>query len=727
MLETFGTFFASLGSVLSWPTFGFLLIGMALGFLVGILPGLGGSTALALMLPFTFAMDPVTAFAFLLGMSAVTATTGDLTSILFGVPGEASSAATVLDGYPMKKRGEAGRAIGIALGSSLLGALIGSFFLALAVQAVRPLVLQFGPAEFFMVAVLALCFVATLSGKAVRKGLVMASFGVLLSMIGQDPGTGRLRLTFDLPYLMDGISIVPVVVGLFAVPSLLEMMAARTSAVPTVSNDLNGWQQGLKDTLRHKLLIIRCSAIGIFLGMLPGVGGSSSQFIAYAHAKQTSRHPEEFGRGSVEGLAAAGSVNNAKEGGDLVPTLAFGVPGSGQMAILLSAFLITGLTPGPAMLTDHIDVTFSMVWTMVVANIITVILCLLMLRWIVAITRVKVPRLIPFLLLFIALGAYTASNSWYDLVLMLVIGGVAMIATAWGWPLPPLLLGLVLGKMLEGNFFLAYQLSDQTYDWFGRPLVLVMIVLLALAILAPVVKKRLFNRARGTITEHETARRQVRYQRVWRGRALLSGAALLIALWAVWHLQFELDLSLRTKQFPLLAAALMAVFAAWQLAIDLRGRMPVNTMRIDAVLAEAEDLADRPPPTSPSGGAPGGASRAAVEPLAGHAPTATLPVPSGDDDPKATETAPSQESSGPGLRQLVTPAAVVPFLLFFAALYAFGFEYGAPLFTFAYLRIVAKERWWACLLGAVVTWAFLYLMFTKLVPLPLLESQVFDW
>ncbi|MDF2822821.1 MAG: Tripartite tricarboxylate transporter TctA family protein [Mycobacterium sp.] len=604
MLQELGLFVSSLGSVLSWPTFGFLLIGMGLGFMVGILPGLGGSTALALMLPFTFAMEPVSAFAFLLGMGAVTATTGDLTSILFGIPGEPSSAATVFDGYPMTKRGEPGRAVGIALVSSLMGALIGAFFLAFAVQIARPVVLSFGPPEFFMVAVVALSFVATLSGKAVAKGLIMACVGFLVASIGQDPGTGRMRLSFGIPYLFDGISVVPVVVGLFAVPAVLAMMSITRDANDGKSApSIQGWTVGARDAVSRWWLIVRCSAIGIFCGMLPGVGGSSSQFIAYAHAKQTSKAPHEFGTGSIDGLVAAGSVNNAKEGGDLVPTVGFGVPGSGQMAILLSAFLITGLTPGPAMLTDHLDVTFSMVWTLVVANIIAVILCLIFLRQICGITRIPVRRLVPFLLVFIAIGSFTATNSWNDVMIMLLFGGVAVFAGRWGWPLPPLLLGLVLGPMIESNYFLSYELNDQGFGWLGRPLVLVMIGLLVLSLGVPRLKRWIDRRAQRSVSasleldEPATTVQAADEPTAGRWRIVFSAATLLLAVLVIWQMQFAAEIPLRTKQFPLLAAIPMALLSAYQLVVELRTllrRQPPVTHESAGVPAST------PQPTTPS-------------------------------------------------------------------------------------------------------------------------------
>lgn len=706
MLQELVLFVSSLGSVLSWPTFGFLLIGMGLGFLVGILPGLGGSTALALMLPFTFAMEPVSAFAFLLGMGAVTATTGDLTSILFGIPGEPSSAATVFDGYPMTKRGEPGRAVGIALVSSLIGALIGAFFLAFAVQIARPVVLSFGPPEFFMVAVVALSFVATLSGRAVAKGLIMACIGFLVASIGQDPGTGRVRLSFDIPYLFDGISVVPVVVGLFAVPAVLAMMSMTGNQQDcSKAPSIQGWTVGARDAISRWWLIVRCSAIGIFCGMLPGVGGSSSQFIAYAHAKQTSKAPHEFGTGSVDGLVAAGSVNNAKEGGDLVPTVGFGVPGSGQMAILLSAFLITGLTPGPAMLTDHLDVTFSMVWTLVVANIIGVILCLIFLKQICGITRLPVRRLVPFLLVFIAIGAFTATNSWNDVMVMLAFGVIAVFAGRWGWPLPPLLLGLVLGPMIESNYFLSYELHDKGFSWLGRPLVLVMIGLLALSFGVPRLKRWIDRRAQRSVTgdlPHEARPSEsaaANEPTVGRWRVMFSATALVVALLVIWQMQFAGDVPLRTKQFPLLAAVPMALLSAYQLLVDLRG------------------LRRRRPPTQPTTG-PAPKVHQPGTTAEGNRQVAILEQVAVDTD--VTSFAREEASS-------ITWKATVAFALFFVCLYVCGFTIGMPLFAGLYLLLIARVKWWGAVLAAAATYGFLWLVFIQVAPIPLMPSQVFGW
>src|SRR5258708_2495905 len=373
-----------------------MLLGIGIGFWVGLLPGIGGATTLALMLPFIYNMQPVEAFAFLLGMHSVVATTGDVTSILFGVPGESTTAAIILDGHAMAKNGEAGRALGAALASSLIGALIGALALALAVPIVRPLVLTFGSPELFMLAVVGLAFIASLSTQGVRgmvRGFLAGGVGLFLALVGQDPQAGVARYTFDTLYLMGGLDLVPVLVGLFAIPEIVDLVVRGTSIAGNrpVGNVGQGALQGVKDVFRHYGLTIRCSLIGTFVGITPGLGGAVAQWMAYGHATQSARNEEErkqFGAGDVRGVIGPGAACNSKEGGALIPTIAFGVPGSTSMAILLGGFFLLGLVPGPDMLTKHLDVTFSMVWTIVLANIITVALCFLLLNRLAALTAV---------------------------------------------------------------------------------------------------------------------------------------------------------------------------------------------------------------------------------------------------------------------------------------------------------------------------------------------------
>lgn len=478
----FDTLFQSLFDVLQPETMLLMLAGIAIGFVVGILPGLGGSVTLALMLPFVFGMDPVQAFAFLLGMWVVTATTGDITSVLFGVPGEATAAATVFDGYPMTKRGEAGRALGAALVASTQGALLGAFFLALSVPVLRPLVLAFGPPEFFMLTMLGLTFIVGLSGRNVLKGFLMAALGILVALVGIDPQAGVPRYAFGQLYLWDGIALVPLVVGLFAGPEVLQLMLSKTSiAKRDASNNLGGVRQGVRDTFRHWSVVVRSSAIGIGIGIIPGIGGSVSQFIAYGHAQQTSKHPEEFGKGSIEGVLAAGANNNAKDSGSLVPTIAFGIPGSLGAAVLLGAFLITGLNPGPDMLTTNLDVTYSMVWIMVLANIVAVTISLLLLRQLVKLTFIRGTWLVPFLLVLLGIGAFTASNNFNDIFVMLAAAALGVVAIHWDWPRVPFLLAVVLGSLAERYLFLSYSLHG--WSWLSHPSVLALAALMLFVVL----------------------------------------------------------------------------------------------------------------------------------------------------------------------------------------------------------------------------------------------------
>lgn len=482
-------FFSALSQVLEPDTLTLMLLGVAIGFVVGVLPGLGGAVTLALMLPFTYDMEPVQAFAFLLGMWVVTATTGDITSVLFGIPGEATSAAVVLDGYPLTRRGEAGRALGAVLFSSVLGAWIGAFALAAVIPVIRPVVLALGPPEFFVLTLVGLTFVASLSGRNVLKGLVMAFFGLFIATVGIDPQAGIPRYVFGQLYLWDGIDIVPLVVGLFGGAEVLQIMLSKESIAGDQADrakSLGGVGEGIRDTLRHWTLVLRSSLIGVGIGVVPGMGGSVAQFIAYGQAQQTSKHPERFGKGSIEGVIAAGAVNNAKDSGSLIPTIAFGIPGSVGTAVLLSAFLITGLNPGEEMLTTRLDVTFSMVWVTVLANLVAVVASFALLKPLTRLTFISGPLLVPFLLIVLALGAYTANNTFADILVMFAAAALGVACIRWDWPRVPFLLAVVLGGIAERYLFLSYSLFG--WDWLTRPVVLGLWVVLLVVALRPVVR-----------------------------------------------------------------------------------------------------------------------------------------------------------------------------------------------------------------------------------------------
>jgi putative tricarboxylic transport membrane protein len=484
LLEQLGS---ALTQVVTPESLMMLVLGVLIGFVVGILPGLGGAVTIALLIPVTFGMDPVPAFSLLLGMYVVCAIAGDFTSVLFGIPGEPSAAAMVLDGFPLNKMGQAGRAMGAALTSSAIGAVFGVTVLTLLIPVMRPLVLKIGPPELFAIGLLGLAFIASLSGKNMFKGTIMASFGVMLALVGLDPNTGVPRYTFGSLELWEGVGIVPVVVGLLGGAELLQIMLDKDNQTRHLGRPkLGGIRMGVTDTLRHWFLVLRASAIGVAVGMVPGLGGSMAQFIAYGHAKQTSKKPEQFGRGSIEGVIAAGATSTAKDGGALVPTIAFGVPGSVSMAVLLGAFVILGLDPGPSMLTTNLDVTLSMVWIVVLSTLAAVALGFVLLRPLTHLTRVNGRVLVPFLILVLTLGAYSESNSFGNVVVMLVFLAIGVIAIRWDWPRVPLLLGLVLGGILERYFTLSHSLYD--WDWLTRPSVLVIIAIAVLLVASQIMR-----------------------------------------------------------------------------------------------------------------------------------------------------------------------------------------------------------------------------------------------
>ena len=477
MLETF---WASLFSVLNWPAFGLLLLGTFIGFWIGLLPGIGVVTTLSILLPFTFGMNPINAMALLIAVHAVGATTGDITSILFGVPGEGSAAATILDGHPMAKKGEAGRALGAALGSSLVGGLIGAFVLALSVPVLRPFVLTFTAAELFALIVLGLVFIASLTGSLWTRGVLMAGLGLILSTVGLDPNSSIPRYTVGQPYLWEGISLAPVAIGLFAIPEIVDLAVRGTSIAAQDVRVTAGVLEGIKDTFRHWGVTFRCSLIGTFIGIIPGLGGSVAQWVAYGHAVQSSRDKSQFGKGDVRGVLGPGAANNSKEGGDIIPTVGFGVPGSGGMAIMLGAFLTLGLIPGPDMLTKNLDVVFSMVWTLVIANIIVVIACLTFLNKIAELTQIRGSIMIPCILFLAFMGAFSANNDLLDLVVMLLFGFTGYIAVSLDWPRPPLILGLILGRLAEKYLYISVGAFGLSF--LLRPIVIVVFLLAAGAV-----------------------------------------------------------------------------------------------------------------------------------------------------------------------------------------------------------------------------------------------------
>jgi TctA family transporter len=464
----------------------YLFGGVCMGLSLGILPGIGGIAGTALLLPFTYNLDPPTAFALLLGLGATTTTADPIAAILFGAPGHAASAATTLDGYPMTRRGEAGRALGASYMAALIGGLFGALLMAVALPVLRPIILYIGSPELLGVAVFGISMVAVLSGNAPLRGLTAACFGMMLSMIGTDPQSGTLRWTMDSLYLWDGLPLVPLTLGIFALPELCDLAIGRMAVVQEgmTLDTKTGMLLGVQDCMRHWFLILRCSWIGAAMGAIPGIGASVIDWISYGHALRTEKGAAQtFGTGDVRGVIAAESATNAREGGALVPTVAFGVPSSAGMAILLGAFLIHGLVPGPEMLTKHLDITYSMVWSIAIANILGSGLCFAFSGQLAKVATLRYTLFMPGVLSLIYIGAFEASRNWGDIFSLMFFGMLGWAMKHFRWPRPPLVLGFILGEVIERYMFISIQRYG--VSWMLRPVVVVMFIMAGLSLLRP--------------------------------------------------------------------------------------------------------------------------------------------------------------------------------------------------------------------------------------------------
>jgi len=666
MFEMFTALFAGLLQVFNWSTFSLMIIGIAVGFVVGILPGLGGPTAMALMLPFIFKMSAVEAFAFLLGMTAVTATTGDITSVLFGVPGEPTTASTIVDGHAMARNGEAGRALGAVLMSSLVGAIFAGVALAVAIPVIRPLVLSCGSPEFFMLALLGITFVASLSGEDQLKGIIAGGIGLMLATIGLDPISGIQRYTFGQLFLWDGIGLVPITIGFYAIPETIELAVLGTSIAQQKVEKLGGVMEGVKDTFRHWWLVIRCSALGTFTAIIPGMGAATTQWLAYAHAVQSSPNKERFGKGDVRGVLGPGAANNSTLGGSLITTIAFGVPASVVMAILLGAFIIQGIVPGPDMLIPppkgKLDLTFSFVWVIIISNFITVAVCFLFLNTLAKVTQVRGSLIIPLILLLIYLGAFAEKNAFQDMLVVLFFGGLGWVMEKLQWPRPPVLLGLVLGPLAENRLFLATDNYGLAWTW--RPGVLIIFAVTLVGILYPLIKKKREEKASQptTATVEAAPKGGLRFDR----RVVFTVCVVILLALALWQSR---NFGVRAGLFPWVIGTPTLVLALIQLAKDFKGHKKV------------------------SGPAFEGEGAVEVSPEVATRRTLTI------------------------LGWTVG---------FFIAIWLLGFSYAVPLTMVLYLKLAGREKWPITVIMTFCTWGFFYVLFQRILNVPFPDGLIFD-
>ncbi len=464
-MDLFGSAALALQQIFSLQYMGYLLLGVTLGNIIGVVPGIGGNFCLAILIPFIFWMDPVMAIAFLEGAHASTATGGAVTSILVNVPGDASNSATCIDGFPLTKKGEGGRAVGASAMASGVGGVIGGVVLFFALPIVRPLVLALGPAEIFGLVLFGISMIAYVGEGPTGKALLSGLIGLALSFVGDDPSTGVIRFAFGSTILQDGLQLVPVVIGMFAFSEMLSLIKDKKGIVDIEVQKATFAQvwQGCMDCFVHWWLMVRTSLIGTFLGIIPGMGGTVASFVAYGHAVQTEPNKETFGTGRIEGVIAPEAANNSKEGGQLIPTIAFGIPNSSGMALLLGALMIIGLTPGPKMLTTELPMTLIIVWTLVIGNIFAAIQVILLANPLAKIAALRPSVIVPAVLAVSALGAYAENNDFSSVVIACGFGIVGYVMRKYGFSRATLVIGLVLGSLAEKNYNLSMTLFGPSF------------------------------------------------------------------------------------------------------------------------------------------------------------------------------------------------------------------------------------------------------------------------
>jgi len=475
--------FAGLALIFQWQVLGYFVLGCGIGILMGAIPGLGGAIGLVLLLPFTFSMEPVSAFALLLASWASTSTSGAITSVLLGIPSTAASQATVLDGYPMAKRGEAARALGAAFTSSAIGGVCGAAALGLSLPLILPVILAFESPETFMLGMLGLTMVGSLSGRSVIKGVVAAMLGLLLAMVGFPESQAIPRYTFGTLYLLDQLPLIPVLLGLFAIPEIMELAIKNVSIARTgqTSDTRHGLLTGVRDAFEHWWLVVRCSVIGAYIGMLPGLGASIVGWVTYGHAMQGAKDQSQFGQGEVRGVLAPEAANNALRGGALIPTVTMGIPGSVGTAVLMGALIMLGLRPGPSMLGAELPMTFSFVWMIAFASVIATVVLLLTVEQVAKVALLPGHMVVPGVLLFVYMGAWLGGAAVGDWVSCTFFGVVGFLMKRGGWPRPPVILALVLGGILEGSFQISMRVH-QGVGWLGRPIVILLILVIVLTL-----------------------------------------------------------------------------------------------------------------------------------------------------------------------------------------------------------------------------------------------------
>ncbi len=483
LAEAFGLIFTPTAMI-------YLVAGVLLGLCVGVFPGLGGIAGLSLVLPFVYGLDPIAGLSLMVGLVAVIPTSDTFASVLLGIPGSSASQATVLDGFPLSKKGQAARALSAAFASSLFGGLFGAVLLTFFILIARPIVLSFGVPELLLLTVLGFSMVGVLAGRSLLKGMIAVGLGMAVGSIGEAPAQGSPRMDFGHWYLQDGFSLVVIGLGIFAIPEIVALLR-QDRAIAEDAKLGAGWWDGVADWWRNRWLSLRCAGIGVIVGVIPGLGGSVVDWIAYGHTVQTSRDRSMFGKGEIRGVIGPESSNNAKEGGGLVPTLLFGIPGSGSMAVFIGGMILLGYEAGPAMIRDDLPITYTVVWSLALANVIGAGLCIFLSGGIARLTTIRFPLLAPFLFMMISFAAFQSKQTLWDLAALTAIGILGIYMRRFDWSRPAFLIGFVLADQAEVYAYQVTQLAsarlrtggyEKMFEYLLSPISIILIVIILVSV-----------------------------------------------------------------------------------------------------------------------------------------------------------------------------------------------------------------------------------------------------
>lgn len=646
----------------------YLTLGTIVGLLFGVIPGLGGPTALALLIPLTFGIDTTSAMFLAGGIMGGVPFGGSITAILLNTPGTAPNAATVYDGYPMTKKGEAGAALGAAAAASSLGGLFGILILFMVLPVSRHIILAFSPPEFFMLAVLGLSAIAVSSQGKILKSLIAACVGLMIAFVGYDNVGGSVRFAYGVDYLWDGVPLIPALIGLFAIAQIVSLFLSGGSITsnPTAVR-VTRVSDGVRAVFHHYPTLLRGSAIGALVGVVPGIGGTVAAFMSYSVTVQMSKEPETFGHGNIQGVIAPEAANNAREGGALIPTLAFGIPGSAEMAVFLGLLVLHGLQPGPSLILNHLDVITSLMLSIAIASVLASAMCLMVARRLALITLLDVNYLVPVILSVSLVGAYALKNSMADVITTAVFGGLGYIMLRFDYPRLPLVIALFLGEVVEVNFRQSMMIARD--DWtifFTRGLSLTLFMLIVFSLSIPLIR-RLRNRAeavgrKAEGTASDKAQGMTQGLRENLSDAILPIVVIVIAV-IIFATSYSYDAASAT--IPRGVAALAIVFSL----VELEARRDTAAGRFLRRVF-SDDAGSQTP---------------GLEGTAGE--------------------------RHPPLRELAAFGWIFAFLVLVTI---FGFYIAIPIYVFSYLRFYGRKSTWISVAVAAGLTGFLFVMFRLL-------------